>query len=147
MMADIGLRKANLALAERVIRTCGELRPADVRNDFADDAVLSLPYAPEGTPREVTGREAIIDYIGLLRDYIPAGIFVGHTFDTLAGDPNQVVARYSASTELLTTGNAYENTYVTLIDIRDGKVTRYTEFFDPINWIVAQGGKVEASGQ
>ena len=143
MGADQQLRQGNIALAERVIRTCGALRAEEVRDDFAEDAVLALPYAPSGTLREVAGRDAIIDYIGLLRDYIPAGIFREHRFDTLAADPNEVIARYSARTELLTTGRPYENTYVTLIQIGDGKVTRYTEYFDPINWIVAQGGKVE----
>ena len=137
------LREANITLAERVIKTCGNLRPQDVRDDFAEDAVLSLPYAPAGTPKTVTGRDDVISYIELLADYIEPGIFEGHVFDTLACDPGLVVAQYSASTILLTTGQPYENTYVTLITIRDGKVTRYEEFFDPINWLVAQGGAVQ----
>jgi ketosteroid isomerase-like protein len=58
-----------------------------------------------------------------------------------------VVARYSASTKLLTTGRPYENTYITLVTVRDGKVTRYEEFFDPINWLTAQGAAVESPQQ
>ena len=139
---DTELRRANVALAERVIKTCGSLRPRDVESEFAEDAVLALPYAPAGTPREVVGRSAIIDYISLLGDYIPPSIFVDHRFDTLASDPGHVIAWYSASTQLLTTGRDYENTYVTEIEIRDGKVTRYCEFFDPINWLTAQGGEI-----
>jgi hypothetical protein len=138
------LRALNLALAERVVKTCGNLRAKEVREDFAEDAVLALPYAHAGTPREVVGRDAIIDYIGLLGDHFSQGIFFGHTFDTMADNPNEVIARYSASTELLSTGRRYENTYVTLIEVREGKVVRYTEYFDPINWIMAQGGSVEA---
>jgi uncharacterized protein len=141
---DTELRQANIALAERVIKTCGNLRPRDVERDFAEDAVLALPYAPAGTPREIAGRTAIIDYISLLADYIPQGIFVDHRFDTLAKDPGHVIAWYAASTQLLTTGREYANTYVTEIEIRDGKVTRYTEYFDPINWLVAQGGEITA---
>jgi ketosteroid isomerase-like protein len=141
---DLALRALNLALAERVVKTCGNLRAKDVRDDFAEDAVLALPYAHGGTPREVVGRDAIIDYIGLLGDHFPQGIFFGHTFDTMADDPNEVIARYSANTQLLSNGEPYENTYVTLIEVRDGKVVRYTEYFDPIKWIVAQGGVVEA---
>jgi len=113
-----------------------------VREDFSEDAVLALPYAPAGTPKETVGRDEVVRYIAQLRDYIPPGIFVDHDFDTLAGDPTLVVARYSATTELLTTGLPYENTYVTLITVRDGKVTRYEEFFNPINWLVAQGGSM-----
>jgi uncharacterized protein len=141
---DTELRQANIALAERVIKTCGNLRPRDVERDFAEDAVLALPYAPAGTPREIAGRTAIIDYISLLADYIPQGIFVDHRFDTLAEDPGHVIAWYTASTQLLTTGRDYANTYVTEIEIRDRKVTRYTEYFDPINWLVAQGGEITA---
>ncbi|HEY3260936.1 MAG TPA: hypothetical protein VGJ95_11850, partial [Pseudonocardiaceae bacterium] len=69
---------------------------------------------------------------------------VDHAFDTLADDPTVVVARYSASTTLLTTALPYENTYITLVTVQDGKVTRYEEFFNPINWLVAQGGVVES---
>jgi uncharacterized protein len=140
---DETLREVNLALAKRVIKTCGNLRAHEVRDDFAEDAVLALPYAHAGTPREVVGRDAIIDYVGLLGDHFPEGIFFGHTFDTLADNPNEVIARYSASTELLSSGSHYENTYVTLIEAREGKVVRYTEYFDPINWIEAQGGSVQ----
>jgi uncharacterized protein len=139
------LRAKNIAIAERVVRTCGNLRPEDVREDFSEDAVLALPYAPVGTPKETVGRDEVVRYIAQLRDYIPAGIFVDHDFDTLAGDPTLVVARYSATTNLLTTGRPYENTYVTLITVRDGKVTRYEEFFNPINWLVAQGGSMSTA--
>jgi hypothetical protein len=135
-------REANIALAARVITTCGNLQAHTVREDFAEDAVLALPYAPAGTPKETVGRDNIIDYVSLLGDYIPSGVFADHTYDTLADDPDTVVARYTASTVLRTTGLPYENTYVTLITIRDGKVTRYEEFFNPINWLVAQGGQV-----
>jgi len=143
-MSKDDLRAANIALAERVITTCGNLRPHDVREDFAEDAVLALPYAPAGTPKETVGRDQIVAYVSLLGDYIEPGIFVDHAFDTLAGDPGVVVARYSASTKLLTTGSPYENTYITLVTVRDGKVTRYEEFFDPINWLIAQGGVVKS---
>jgi ketosteroid isomerase-like protein len=144
-MANEKLREANIALAERVIRTCGNLRPHDVREDFAENAVLALPYAPEGTPKETVGRDRVVAYISLLSNYIEPGIFVDHEFDTLANDPGVVVARYSASTKLLTTGRSYENTYITLVTVRDAKVVRYEEFFDPINWLTAQGGRVQAA--
>jgi ketosteroid isomerase-like protein len=143
-MSNDDLRVANIALAERVITTCGNLRPHEVREDFAEDAVLALPYAPAGTPKETVGRDQIVAYVSLLGNYIEPGIFVDHVFDTLAGDPGVVVARYSASTKLLTTGRLYENNYITLVTVRDGKVTRYEEFFDPINWLLAQGGVVES---
>jgi uncharacterized protein len=128
----------------RVITTCGNLRPQEVREDFAEDAVLALLYAPAGTPKETVGRDQIVAYISLLGNYIKSGIFADHAFDTLAGDPGVVVARYPASTRLLTTRSPYENTYVTLVTVRDGKVARYEEFFDPINWLIAQGGVVES---
>ena len=144
MSTDTELRQANVALAARVITTCGNLRPRDVQSEFAEDAVLALPYAPAGTPREIVGRTAIIDYISLLAHHIPPGIFVDHRFDTLASDPGHVIAWYAATTQLLTTGRDYTNTYVTEIEIRDRKVKRYTEYFDPINWLVAQGGEISA---
>ena len=50
MAGEKELRAANLALAERVIRTCGDLRPEDVRDDLAEDAVLDEVQARIGAP-------------------------------------------------------------------------------------------------
>jgi uncharacterized protein len=134
---DATLREANIAVAERVLRACGDLQAASVRDDFAPDAVFALPYAPPGTPRETVGRDAIVAFVTMLGDFFPPGAFTGHTFDTLAGDPGQVIARYAVRTTLLTTGKPYENTYITLLAIRDGQVARLTEFFDPLSWLTA----------
>ena len=136
------LRAQNIEIARRVITTCGNLEPELIREDFSEDVVLALPYAPAGTPKEVAGRENVIAYIQLLADYLPAGVFTGHSFQTLHEDPGIVMSLYSATTEVLTTGLPYSNSYVTFITVRDGLVTRYEEFFDPLNWLLAQGAKV-----
>jgi hypothetical protein len=140
-MSD-SLRAQNIEIAGRVITTCGNLEPEKVRRDFNEDAVLALPYAPDGTPKEVVGREDVIAYVKLLADYLPPGVFTDHVFDTLHDDPGVVVARYAATTRVLTTGLPYQNVYVTFVTVRDGLVTRYEEFFDPLNWLAAQGATV-----
>ncbi|GAA4537124.1 nuclear transport factor 2 family protein [Pseudonocardia xishanensis] len=147
-MPDVdAVRTHAVALAEKVVMTCGNLRPHDVRHDFAPDAVLALPYAPQGTPTEVVGRDEIVDYISLLGGFIPPGAFADHTFDSLAGDPGLVVARYTIDTTLVSTGLPYTNRYVTLVTVRDGQVIRYEEYFNPLTWLAAQGRAVDGVAQ
>lgn len=75
-------------------------------------------------------------------DYLPPGVVTGHSFDTMHDDPGVVMALYSADTDVLTTGFPYSNDYVPFVTVREGLVTRHEEFFDPLNWLVAQGATV-----
>src|SRR4028119_1804239 len=73
----------------------------------ADDVVAEFPFAPEGSPRRLEGREALYNY---LRNY-PSVINVRsipHLRVHATDDPNVAIAEWSASGEVLTNGNAYE---------------------------------------
>jgi hypothetical protein len=97
----------------------------------ADDVVAEFPFAPEGSPRRLEGREALYEY---LRNY-PSVIDVRslpHRRVYATDDPNVVIAEWSSSGEVLTNGNAYEMSYATFVTFRDGLIVNYREYWDPL---------------
>ena len=104
----------------------------------ADDVVAEFPFAPEGSPRRLEGREALYEY---LRNY-PSVIDVRslphlHTYST--DDPNVSIAEWSSSGEVLTNGNPYEMSYATFVTFRDGLIVNYREYWDPLTFMHALG--------
>ena len=105
----------------------------------AADVVAEFPFAPEGSPRRLDGREALYEY---LRNY-PEVVDVRsmpklRTYAT--DDPNVAIAEWSSSGEVLTNGNAYEMSYATFVTFKDGLIVNYREYWDPLAFIQAMGG-------
>jgi ketosteroid isomerase-like protein len=121
----------------------GRLDLPAIEATFADDVELVLPYAPPGFPKVSHGRaEAMQVY--------PEGVmepmrFADYRIDALEGRPGEFVAEYTSDTTVLTTGRPYRNTYISRFSVRDGRITRLAEFFDPIVLVTALGGEVAAS--
>jgi hypothetical protein len=105
----------------------------------ADDVVAEFPFAPEGSPRRLEGREALYEY---LRGY-PSVINVcslPHLRLYSTDDPNVAIAEWSSSGEVLTNGNAYEMSYATFITVKDGLIVNYREYWDPLTFLEAMDG-------
>ncbi|MDG4837892.1 nuclear transport factor 2 family protein [Micromonospora sp. WMMD967] len=98
---------------------------------FAEDAVLELPFAPPGQPRRVVGRTELHDY---LIDY-PALLDVREIRDRTVHetrDPEVIVVEFVASGHVVATGRPYELQYIAVLTIRDGRLLRYRDYWDPI---------------
>lgn len=111
-------------------------------NLLADDAVLELPYAPEGIASRFEGRDQVVEFTRLVSVNIPNGENLHDVkCDTLAADPRDVICTYKSDMEINSV--PYRNDYITRWNVRNGKVTYFGEYFDPIRLVVAMGGKVE----
>jgi ketosteroid isomerase-like protein len=105
----------------------------------ADDVVAEFPFAPQGSPSRLEGREALYEY---LRNY-PSVINVRsipHLRIYSTDEPNVAIAEWSSSGEVLTNGNAYEMSYATFVSFREGLIVTYREYWNPLAFIQAMGG-------
>ncbi|HEV2560302.1 MAG TPA: nuclear transport factor 2 family protein [Microvirga sp.] len=105
----------------------------------ADDVVAEFPFAPQGSPRRLEGRDALFEY---LRNY-PSVINVRsipHLRIYSTGDPNVAIAEWSSSGEVLTNGNGYEMSYATFVTFRDGLIVSYREYWNPLTFMEAMSG-------
>ncbi|MFW6773917.1 nuclear transport factor 2 family protein [Nocardioides sp. CPCC 205120] len=109
---------------------------------FAQDGRVDLPYAPDGVPRAIEGREGIDAYYRALPQMVAEMNFADYRIWAL-DQPGEYVAEYVSSSSMKATGAPYANTYITRVSVRDGEITRLAEYFDPVELVRALGGTVE----
>jgi len=140
---DDAARDANVAIVRKFLDA---LDASDLDTMYellaADGFVFEMPYVPESLGRRIDGRDAFIQF----EREIPQLFGPEHVHDlkadTLASDPNEVLAEHGVTIELVSGGD-YANRCISRFSIRDGKISRFVEHFDPIQVVIALGGKVE----
>lgn len=98
---------------------------------FDENGVQQMPYAPEGFPKELRGRAAIQkQYGGLPANYTGMKFTNRVWFETT--DPQTFVVEYKGVITVKATGKPYNNDYIGIFQLKNGKITRYVEYFNPI---------------
>jgi ketosteroid isomerase-like protein len=106
---------------------------------WADDGVFEFPFAPPGFPTRLEGKEAIREYI---KDY-PKHIDLAAFRDVRVHpsiDPEVLVVEMLAEGRIVATGKPYEMSYIAVITVRDGKIARYRDYWNPLTALEMLGG-------
>jgi uncharacterized protein len=105
----------------------------------ADDVVAEFPFAPEGSPARIEGREALYEYLRGYPDIIDVReIPTVRIYAT--DDENVAIADWSVSGRVVTNGNPYDMRYATFATFRDGLIVNYREYWNPQAFLKALGG-------
>jgi uncharacterized protein len=142
-MDDVQLRAANMATVRRYIDAINAWDFDTQSELLADDAVFEMPYAPDGFERRITGRDEIIAFVETIPAITDAENLHDVELDTLYSDPGEIVAEYRSDMVIKPTGAVYRNEYICRFTVRDGRVTRFAEYYDPIRLVIALGGSVQ----
>lgn len=103
--------------------------------------VQEMPFAPEGFPKRVDGREAIFNqYKGLPENY--TGMIFPRTIRA-TDDPQIFFVEYKGIINVKATDKPYNNDYVGKFEVVNGKIVRFTEYFNPIILQQAFGGDLQ----
>lgn len=98
---------------------------------LADDVVVEYVISVPGYPRRVEGRQGIIDLYDNYDKYMNV-----RSADNLRvyRDPSAsvVVLEYEVHGEAAETGHPYDNRFVSIVTIKDGKVTWWRDYLDPV---------------
>lgn len=117
----------------------GQLKPYESFGDlFTEDATFEFPFAPAGTPKQLTGRAAIIDHLARLGPLIAFGDF---TLSAVYRCADTTIFEASCQGEGVDTGLAYDQKYVAVITVRDGQIARYADYWNPLVLLHALGGQ------
>ena len=108
---------------------------------LADDVVFEYIITVPGYPRRVEGRQNLID---LYKDYdsfmkVSSADNLHVYRDTAA---SVVVLEYEVHGESAQAGRPYDNRFVSIVTIGDGKVTRWRDYLDPVAVFDASGWPV-----
>jgi ketosteroid isomerase-like protein len=145
-MSDTQLRETNTAIVRRYIDAINQWDFDTKRELLAEDAVFEMPYAPEGFERRIAGRENIIAFVETVPAIIDAENLHDIQLETYHSDPGEIVAQYKSDMVIKPTGAEYRNEYVSRFTVRDGKITRFAEYYDPVRLVIALGGTVSSGG-
>jgi uncharacterized protein len=98
---------------------------------LADDVIFDYVISVPGYPRRVEGRRAVAE---LYRDY--GTTMVLRSADELAvhrdREASVVVLEYAVHGRAVRTGRAYDNHFVSVITIKDRRVTHWRDYLDPV---------------
>jgi uncharacterized protein len=112
-----------------------------------DRFAYRIPYSPEWIPSELAGRDA---YIEFAREW--SGSIDGTenlhdiVLDTLANDPDTVIATYKNEFTISASGYLYKNDLIVIFKIVDGLIATFDERLDAIPLVIASGGSVVTPG-
>lgn len=105
---------------------------------LADDVVVEYVVSVPGYPRRVEGRQAVVDlyagYDEFMSVHAADGLRVYH-------DPDQSVAvlEYEVHGRAVGSGRPYDNRFVSIVTVRDGEVTHWRDYLDPVAIFDATG--------
>ncbi|RSN54454.1 hypothetical protein DMH01_36570 [Amycolatopsis sp. WAC 04182] len=105
---------------------------------WAEDGTAEFPFAVGTSPRRLTGRKEIRDYLaGFPEVYdlraVPP-ITVHHT-----QRPDTVVVEYHANGQSVRTGEPYRMDYIVVITVQDGSITHFRDYWNPLANAAAAG--------
>ncbi|CAM5556577.1 hypothetical protein STAFG_3857 [Streptomyces afghaniensis 772] len=98
---------------------------------WAEDGVMEFPFAPEGWPRRLEGKEAVAAYMRHYPDHIDL-----HDFPALGihqtTDPQTIVVEMRGVGRLVETGAPFDMTYIAVVTVRNGHITSYRDYWNPL---------------
>jgi uncharacterized protein len=137
---------AGTTLVRSYIDAVSELDVDGIVATLHPDVVMHIPFAPEGIPKAVEGREAVKEWFTAVPNLMAPLNYTGHDIVALERE-GEYVARYSGSTTVLPTGIPYSTEYVALFTIKDGLLVSTTEYFDAVALIKGLGWTVQPPAQ
>jgi len=115
---------------------------------WAEDAVLEMPYAPEGFPERVAGREDLIKHYAAWPQNSGKADFTSQLVFHPLRDPERIFVEFKGAVEIVPTGRLYHQSYGGLFHVANGKIKLFREYFDPapFKWAFGldEGGSFQA---
>ncbi|MEV5810013.1 nuclear transport factor 2 family protein [Streptomyces parvulus] len=97
---------------------------------FTEDGVLEFPYAPKGYPSRVAGKDELLEYMSNFPKHFRVEFTDLHFHETV--DASLVIAEFKSDGVALATNKPYLQTYISVVETEDGKITRYVDFWNPL---------------
>ena len=107
---------------------------------LAQDVVFDFIITVPNYPRHIVGRANLIE---LYRGY-GSTLFLDRCYDLRvhpSPSTSSVVLEYSSEGRVVATGQPYSNRYISVVVIKDRKVTAWRDYLDPLRVLAALEGR------
>ncbi|MFS8200015.1 nuclear transport factor 2 family protein [Streptomyces sp. CWNU-52B] len=105
-----------------------------------EHGVLEFPFAPDGWPKRLAGRAAVLDYMRHYPDHIDL-----HDFPAVeiheSTESGRIVVEMRGVGQLVETGAPFDMTYVAVVTVAGGLITHYRDYWNPL--AVSRGGAAD----
>ncbi|MGW7194705.1 nuclear transport factor 2 family protein [Streptomyces chryseus] len=96
-----------------------------------ESGVLEFPFAPQGWPERLEGRQAVADYMRHYPDHVDVHDFqdvkVHHTTA-----PETIVVEMRGVGRLVESDAPFDMTYIAVVTVKDGRITSYRDYWNPL---------------
>lgn len=98
---------------------------------FTENGVMEFPYSPEGRIQKLEGHDAMKDYFEHVRDLIAISDMMNpQTY--ISQDGKNAIVEFECQGEVVATGRPYNQKYVSVISLSEGKISRYRDYWNPL---------------
>ncbi len=109
---------------------------------FTQDVIFEFPYAPDGLPKRLEGTAALAAHLERLGPLLTFGpMELGRVY--AVGET--VIFEFSCSGEGVTTGAPYDQRYISVVTLREGRIAHYRDYWNPLVVLTALGGTEAAA--
>ena len=98
---------------------------------WAEGGQMNFPFAPDGWPTRLAGKEAIAAYMRHYPDHIDLHDFPDLTIHETT-DPATIVVEMRGVGRLVETDSPFDMTYIAVVAVRDGRFTSYRDYWNPL---------------
>jgi uncharacterized protein len=141
-MTDEDLRQQTVDIVKRYIDAINAWDFDTKRTMLHPDMVFEMPFAPPGFDNQIRGAENYLAFAKQAMDIVGDENLHDLRVETFASDPGEAVCFYKSDMTIQTTGLPYRNDYIGRFTVRDGKITRFAEYYDGVRLLVSLGGSV-----
>lgn len=109
-------------------------------NLLADNVVFEFVITVPDYPRRVVGRDNLIE---LYRGY-GSTFFLERCYDLRvhrSDHTSRVVLEYASQGKVVATGHRYSNRYISVVTLKNRKVSHWRDYLDPLRVIAALEGR------
>lgn len=119
-------------LADMLRANLGDLlAPAESFVDmFAEDGAMEFPFAPDGIGETLVGKPALSAHFKSIGGML--SISAIKDVEVHRADSDTVVVEFACEGVVVPTGKPYPQRYVSVIKLKDGKIVRYRDYWNPL---------------
>jgi ketosteroid isomerase-like protein len=127
-------REQDETLIRRLMDCQGRYDWDEILGLLAEDAVFEIPFIGE----KIHGKHQIVDRWRPALERMDGVKFFDLAFSPMA-EPGWYLATFRNRCSVKTTGLDYDQIYISLFHVRDGKIAYFAEYFDTLRLALAQG--------
>ena len=102
---------------------------------FADDGALECPFAPDGGMYRVAGKDYLAAYLASIKDVLGSDSMMLATHRA----SGTTILEYEGTARNLRNDAIYPQRYLTVVQVRDGRLSPFREYWNPLPLLGAFG--------